>query len=261
MTIPDTVVKYISTGLFAAIVVLLAFGGIKSCSYENELRTLRNAVADKDHTVEVQAGVYSKLMVEHEQLQSLLDSKDVQVKLLGDELKKTGETLLTANSLTLQWKKAYEGLANANQHTDDTQPGRVQVDFTKDFGYIGVDGWTKTNPAEAYVKVQQKRPLQVTLVVGQKDDGAWESHVTSSEENVGINIRLAGVNPRMLQSKWYEKLGGTLDLGVGGTGFLGGAGVSYDFGKFELGPKVWLTAGSNIGISYGAGVTWHPWRK
>jgi len=109
--------------------------------------------------------------------------------------------------------------------------------------------------------VQQKRPLQVTLVVGQKDDGAWESHVTSSEENVGINIRLAGVNPRMLQSKWYEKLGGTLDLGVGGTGFLGGAGVSYDFGKFELGPKVWLTAGSNIGISYGAGVTWHPWRK
>ena len=259
MNIPNTVAKYVAAGLFAAIVVLLVFGGVKSCSYERELTSLRNAVAEKDHTVEVQAGVYRKLAVEHEQLQSLLDSKDIQVKLLTDELKKSGETLLTANTLALQWKKAYEGLASATQH--DESSGRIQVDFSKDFGYIGVDGWTKTNPAEAYVKVQQKRPLRVTLVVGQKDDRAWESHVTSSEENVGIDIRLAGVNPKMLQAKWYEKVGGTLDLGVGGTGFLGAVGLSYEFGKFELGPKVWLTAGNNFGISYGAGVTWHPWRK
>jgi hypothetical protein len=259
VTIPDVVVKYVAVGLFVAIVVLLAFGKIKGCAYENELRVLRNTVADKDRTVEEQAGVYRRLAAEQEQLQSLLSDKDTQLLALKDDLKKSGETLLTANSIALQWKKAYAGLANATQRPDDA--GRIQVDFSKNFGYISVDGWTKTNPAEAFVKVQQERPLRVTLVVGQNSDGLWESHATSSEENVSLDIRLAAVNPRMLADKWYEKIGVNVDLGIGGVGFLGGVGVSYGFGNFELGPKVWLTAGSDVGILYGAGLTWHPWSK
>jgi sulfur transfer complex TusBCD TusB component (DsrH family) len=263
MEIPTPVVKYASIGLFAAILVLLAVGGVKKMSYDKRIAELQNAVAEKDRTLETHLGVYEKLAIQTEALKGLLDQKNAQVAALTKDLNARGEELLVANNLVVFWKKKYEAQGTGTQTVvpgdGPAKPERLKVSFSKDFGYIGVNGYTITSPPEYFVSVDQKRPLKMTLVVGQLKDGSWKASVTSSEENVGVDIAVAAVNPHIFDDHWYEKLGLSLDLGVGANGFLGGVGASYRFGKFDVGPKVWLSAGgSGVNVAYGAGLVWRP---
>lgn len=246
------------------IVVGIVWTTIERKSYEGQLAELRNAVASRDTTIETSIGIFQRLATEHGNLSVMLDTKDAQQKVLAEELKKNNEKLLTANTLAIRWKKAYEGIANAVYNHEDggtNNQGREVVNFTKDFGYIFVTGHTKTNPPEAYIKLEQVRPLRLTLVVSQKEDDSWVTHVTSSEENVGVDIQLAAINPKLLDQRWYNHLGLSLDLAGGSDGLLGGIGVSAQFGKFELGPKVYAAwpAKNNTGFAvyYGASITWH----
>jgi hypothetical protein len=256
------------------VVTLLVIAGvtwvtIERRSHEGQLAELRNAVASRDATIETSVGVFQRLAMEHGNLSVALDIKDAQVKSLVEDLKKNHEELLVANTLSIKWKKAYEGMANAEySHEDGGTPDsqdRDVVAFHKDFGYIFVYGYTKTNPVEAYIKLEQRRPLRLTMVVSQKEDDSWVTHVTSSEENVGVDIQLAAVNPKLLDYHWCERLGLMIDLGGGPNGFLGGIGVSAQFGKFELGPKIWAVypAGTGTGVAafYGVSAIWHPFSR
>jgi hypothetical protein len=262
LNIPNNYIKYAAIGLFVCIVALLGYGGFKSWQYNNTITDLQNVVALKDKTIETHVGNYEKLAFEHENLKALLDKQNAQMSQLQTDLGKRNEELLTANQLTLFWKQKYASAGTGTQTTvpgTTGQPAREKVAFSKDFGYLGVSGWTLTNPPEYSVEVQQNRPLTMTLVVGQLPDGSWKANVVSSEENVGVDIKLAAVNPHVFDEHWYEKIGLSLDMGVGAAGFLGGVGASYQISNFEVGPKVWLNAGlTNVAISYGAGLTWHP---
>jgi hypothetical protein len=266
MEISDKVLKYTAAVLFFLIVSLLIFGGIKKWSYDKQITELQNSLASKDKTIEIHKGVYEKLSIETDDLKNKLDQRDVQIKMLLKDLKNSGEELLTANTMSFKWKKAYEGLANATQTPlPNSQQGGLQrdkVEFAKEWSYIRASGYTITNPPEAYVKVEQMRPLKVSVTVGQKEDGSWNSRVTSSEENVDVDISLAAVNPKMFDKKWYERLGASIDLGVSSNGFLGGVGVSLLLANVDIGPKVWLTIGDNgVHPFYGAAATWHPWAR
>jgi len=262
--------KWLTVAVVAAllIVVGIIWTTIERRSYESQLAELRNAVASRDTTIETSVGVFQRLAMEHGNLSVALDTKDAQVKVLVEDLKKSHEEWLVANTLAIKWKKAYEGKADAGYYHEDGgvgDPGREVVDFTKDFGYIFVTGHTKTNPPEAYIKLEQRRPLRLTMIVSQREDDSWVTHVTSSEENVGIDIQVSAVNPKMLDHRWYEHLGLSLDLAGGSDGLLGGIGVSAQFGKFELGPKVYAAwpAKNNMGLAvfYGASVIWHPFGR
>jgi len=246
-------------------IVLAGVMTIKKNSYESRITELQNAVAQRDVTIETQKGVFQKLTLQSKDLSSLLDSKDEQIQLLQKELKKGKEELLTANSLVVRWKKAYEAQVAGHQtEVPPVVPGgivRKKVEFEKDFGYIGVSGFTLTDPPEATLKVQQNRPLKLSVAVSQDKDGTWKSRATSSEENMAIDITLAAVNPWLLEPRWYENIGLSVDLG-GGTGFLAGVGASYKIGKFEVGPKGWFTiGGGGVGGFVGAQLLWHPFAR
>jgi hypothetical protein len=211
-------------------------------------------------------GVFEKLAIESSDLKNKLDQRDTQIKMLLDDVKKSGEELLAVNTMSLSWKKAYEALVNGVQTSiPSANPGgqrRDKVEFEKDWKYIRASGYTITNPPEAYVKVEQVKPLKISVTIGQMDDGSWKSRVTSSEENVSVDITLAAVNPKIFDIKWYERLGTSIDLGIGTSGFLGGVGASLLIGKVDIGPKVWFTAGDNgVHPFYGAAITWHPWAR
>jgi hypothetical protein len=264
----------VMTAAIFALVIALAW---QSHQHQVAVTQLQNELATRDKTIEVQKNLYTKLTVQTKDIQGTLDQRDKEVKLLEEQIKKQGQELLNASSLVVSWKKAYEGLAKATQTHVDPDPknpptnpveivkGREKVDFHQDFGYIGVDGWTLTNPPQAWVRVKQNRPLRLTLALSQDKDKAWHTYTTSSEENIGVDIAVTSVNPYLLQPKWYEKIGIAVDLGAGtnqsGIGALVGVGLNYQFMQFTLGPHVWLGINNTVDKYYGLSFEWRPFQR
>lgn len=264
LQLPDRIAKYSFFVLLALLVVLLIGGAIQKHRYEAQLAELRNAVAMKDKTIEVQKDVYSKLTIETDNLKATLDTKDQEVKSLLKQLQKTGQDLLDVNQLVIQWKKAYEGLADSTQtNVPPSAPGspqRKRVDFKKDFGAIAVSGYTLTDPAESWLKVEQLKPLKLTVAVSQDKSGAWHSYVTTDDDNTTVDIAVTAVNPYLLEPKWYESIQLNSFLAAG-PGLLAGVGASYRFGRFDVGPAVFITTASGFSPYYGATFTWRPFQK
>jgi hypothetical protein len=256
--------KYILAGLLAVVLGAIVYENVQSSSYKRTIAQLQNDVATRDKTIEVSKGVYERLVLESRNIQGLLDKTDAQVDSLTKELQRRGEELLVAQRLSLSWKQKYEARGSATQTTVPGLPGpsstpdRTKVAFEKDFGYIGVEGYTLTSPPEFWVSIHNKRPLRLTLTIGRIKDGSWKADVVSSEDNVGVDIVVAAVDTSGVAPAWYSKVGVGFDFGVGSDKGLGGVGISYRFGTFDVGPKVWVSVGGGVGVVYGASIVWHP---
>lgn len=265
----NKIYKYGFIALLLVIVSLIVYGYFRQKSYIGTIIQLQNDIANRDHTIEVTTNVYKKATLQVENLKNLLNGRDSEVAALKKELDKTKSKILDLTHAVIRWKKAYEAEVAANQTevpgTEPGSPSRTKVEFEKDFGYIGVNGYTLTNPPMAYIKVKQNRPLRITLAVTQDKEKKWYTYATSSEENVGIDIELSSVNPYFFKKKWYENIGINVDTGIGSrndsNALLTGVGLSYKFNKFSVGPNVWFTVSDNIDKYYGVNVVWRPFEK
>lgn len=238
------------------------YAAIQKYSYDKRLIDMNNSLAERDHTIEVQKGVYDKLAIEKKNLEDLLNGKDAEIVELKKELEKKNQELLTATKVAIQWKKAYEALVDATQ---SEQGNRTKVEFKKDFGYITAEGYTLTNPAQAFISVKQNRPLKLTVAVTQDETKAWHTYVTSSEENVQADIELSSVNPFMLETKWYEKLSvdALVAVGSGNMGMSGlvGVGASIGVNQFNVGPMFMVHLGASLDPLVGISFAWRPFQK
>lgn len=264
----------LKSGLIVAGVILLCFVGfaayhtITKNAYDARIVELQNQVAAKDQTIEVQKGVYEKLTIQTKSLESLLGSKDQELKSLKDQLDKQGAQLLTATSLVVKLRHDLETHSTPTPTVpvpDKPDTQRVMVDSKDDFdpfrvfGQIDVD--CKYQTATIGLKLRQLKPLNISVVVSQDKEGTWRSTATSSVANFQVDIALAAVNPYLLEPKWYEKIGLGVDLGVGtNPGLLAGIGVYYTIGKFELGPRAWVVVDHGVSPYFGAQLLWHPFQ-
>lgn len=229
--------------------------------HQRELTRLRNEVANRDSTIEVQKGVFSRRSLEIGDLKTALDSKDTQIVGLLAEIKKGHEALLTANQLALKWREAYQAVGKGTQvEVIGEGASRKRVDFAKGFGTIAVSGWTLTDPPEYSLKVEQTKPLILTLALSQDTTGAWHSYVTSDDSNTIADIKVSAVSPYVLEPRWYQRLrlhgfvaGG---LNEPGFGIIAGGGVSYELGRYEIGPMVFVTATDRLDRYLGLTVAW-----
>lgn len=258
-------------GLFVAFCVVFA---IKKNQWSSEKTQLLNQLALKDKTIEVSNGVFVKLTTDNENLKLLLDDKTKDIHSLVEQLEQQKQTIVSLTQAVVKWRRAYEGAVNANQTDDPGNPPvpedcmqlcnklRTRVDYEKDFGYIKVSGHTLTNPGEGYVKVEQMRPLVLTLALTQGEDGQWKTFVVSSEDNLMVDLKIASVNTKHFEPKWYEKFGivGTAAAGV--NGFYSSIGLSYDIGKFTVTPMYgYYSSSDSYTKMYGAAVIWHPFSR
>jgi hypothetical protein len=227
--------------------------------YRKTIERLENIVAVRDKTIEISKGVYERLSVQSADLAAVVSSKDSEVKALLAALKKGKRDVLSLTQLSVTWKKAYESAAMAHQ-VDITEGGEIRhrVDFEKDFGYIGVKGYTLTSPPFAWVHAQQNRPLRLALAISRGPDGAWRSTVASSEEDVSVDVSLASVDPGILRAKWYEKISISLAVGVSSAGGVAAAGVGYDIGHLTISPTVFTTYQNTY---YGGSLAWRPFSR
>jgi hypothetical protein len=264
-------------GFLMALIIsaLLLYHGFKVRQYQNTVVKLQNEAALKDKTIEEAKGLYEHLTIQSSNVQGQLNSKDVQISELENQIAHGHEQLDSATSIALAWKQAYAGLAQAKQTQVKPPAGsppstvdRLRVDFSKTWDFIGASGYTLTSPPEAYLKIEQLRPLKLTLAVSRGKDGAWHSYVTSSESNVNADISVSVIDPNIRKEKWYSRLGIQGGLGVGttstGLGLLGGIGPTVDLGEnnqFTVGPTLWVTVSNGVDKFYGANLIWRPFAK
>lgn len=244
------VILVISICLFATVVIL---SKLEINNYKKKIIQLSNNIALLDKTVEVQKNIYKKLSLQNKDLTNLMNEEDKDLIRLKDELKNS--RIVSANSVTIKWKKPYEMNVKANS-TKDAK--REKIEFENNKGYLRVYGYTLTNPSEAYLKIEQNRPLKLKLLITQDKNEVWSSYVTSSEDNVGIDITLSAVKPYPHEVKWFNNIKVSMDIGVG-NGFLGGVGMGYE-DKFGLETKLWLTYSDKLQKYFGVNVSWHPFK-
>lgn len=263
----------IVAGVFLAVLLAVAVAfTLSKQGYEKQIVQLQNEVAVRDKTLEVKEGVYQKLVIQSNDLSSLLNNKDGEIQRLNDQLSKQGSQILTANTLIVQLKKDLQSSSHVVvQPTDPKYPGMIhaKLDSKNDFDPFLVTGDVLTDcsveqsqSTKATLKLSQTRPLKLSVVVSQDKDGTWRSSTTSSADNFQIDIALAGVNPYLLEEKWYEKFSFSMEAGVGtNPGLLFGGGINYEIGKFEVGPRVWGVLDHGASPYFGATLSWHPFKK
>lgn len=264
----DRLYKYLFLIVTLALLGVIGAAWYRDRQAQATAQNLRNEIAAKAETIEIQQGLYSKLSLESKNLIDLLSSKDDEVVKLRDELKKSKDDILSVTSLVLKWKSAYQSVANATQ-TEIPASGpagiRLRVDFDKDFGPFVVKGYSLTNPAYAWLEVTQGRPLRLSLAITQQKDRSWRTIVASSEENMDVDVAVTAVNPYVLEERWYEKLSfdGTLAFGStpNGLGLLMGLGASYKFSSVSVGPAVFVGVSSGLSLYGGFNVKWFPFER
>lgn len=243
------------------------FSSCQGRAHQSELADLRNKLAESAKTAEISKGLYEKAAVELHDLKSLLDSKDERIKALLAQVSSRDEQIVVANQLIVRWKHAYEDAVNATQppSSQPVPPGcevvRTRVEFAKDLGPLRVGGWTITNPPEGHVKIEQVKPLVLTVAVTQAPDKSWHVYAAPDDDNISVDIALAGVNPYVFDRKWYERLGAQLFIGAGGV-TVAGFGVTYEVSNWSIGPVIGIgLMGGQAEKFYGISATWRPFDK
>ena len=234
-----------------AAVLLLVIVSIRGVYLESEHRKkisqLHNEIALKSKTIEVKDGIYKKATLEIENLSDALkamedqaDNDKKKIKELRKEIDKKRERILSASRTIIKWKKAYEGEVNAEQDDvgshdggEDAPKRRTKVSFDKNFGYVSVDGFTLTNPAYAKLRIEQNRPLILTMAITQSKDKRWNTYVVSSEDGVEIDVNVSAVNPFLFSKKWYEKISVVIGAEVS-SGFYPYLGILYPLGPVSF---------------------------
>jgi hypothetical protein len=267
--------KFMMTFLVIIIMTMGVVMYMQKRNHDKDVVKLHNKIAMQSKTVEVHKNAYEKATVELDDLESVLRTfeagKGLDAKTIKDLrklIKKRNEEILSTNRLALKWKKAYEAEAEANQTEeptdpdDPTSPTRTKVSFEKDFGYLGVNGYTLTNPAYAWVKINQNRPLLLTMTVTQARDGHWSTYVTSSEDNVAADVKLSAVNPYLFKEKWYEKLSLDFGMDLNPSGIYPYAGLSYPIGPVYISGGLWGdTPSQDIGYYSTINYSWNPFAR
>lgn len=268
MTLKSTLIAA-GSGLLALLVIAGCFTAVRQ-SYQSKILALQNELALTSKTVETQKDVFQRQTVQTKDLNDFaLSSKDDEIKRLKTQLDQEGAQLLTANSLVVQLKKDLKSSGTATvAKADSKAPGSITVNFdtNKDLDPFRVTGSTVADCAGSAptftVNLAQMTPLKFSVLVSQDKDGTWRTSTTSSSDKISVDIALAGVNPYLLEEKWYEKISFNAEVGIGtNPGFLGGAGIGYEIGKFEVGPKVWAVVDRGASPYFGASLAWRPFKK
>lgn len=227
-----------------------------------------NQIAQLSRTIQENENTWARLTQERDDQMAQLQAQNND---LAQVIQSRNEQIASLTDIVANFRPIHI-IAQGQAATETTQNERVRVDFDQTHSdYLRVAGHTLTNPAEAALDIQFTRPLHLTIVSTQTEDGAWNTHVQTDYEDLQIDEIDASINPRVaansvvLQQQehhgWEDGFQVGLFGGVGTSGNSGQLGLSlgYDFSSVEidlLGSGVVYSGGSDIIV--GAEVSIHP---
>ena len=260
--------KYAGYAIMAVAVLMIGFkvgDWWRNRKASNEIADLQTQLSQSNETITLKDGLFISQTTAY---LKELDKTRSDAAALMEQVQSMKGQLLTAQELTLKWKKAYEGALDATQHPVDpcapdsktpvpcpTQPPapRVEVDFAGKLGPIQATGHTLTDPPEAFLKLEQVDPLRLSIAVVQNKDKTWSTIVSSSDKNLDVKVDLSGVNPLVISPKWYERV--WMDLGAAALGDPAGyVGLSWRGDRYSVGAMCYASAGSMNGCGATLGV-------
>lgn len=256
----------------AVFVTCLAFATyirISNSFKDAEIAALKSTMAEKDTTIQVAEGVVARLVSENADLEKSLDKSRQEVKVMVDAINKNNEKLQYLADLTIKIKKQVAKI-EATQDGDDedipesdlTPPGvqRKKVNFKHDFGVVGVEGYTLSDPPEATLSIYGTKPLSVAVALTQLEDLSWKTYATSSDKNFDVNINLTKISPFVRDKRWFEKIELNADTVFSGGGAAFGIGIGYQLSQaFSIGARA--TLASTGDVFYGPSLTWRPFSR
>lgn len=246
------------------------------------IRELNNQLAQSKQLIKETQTAYSSQATEVQDLK-------VKNSNLQSIIKKNKQEILAISDVALKWKDKYFEIKNANQNFVDgsgSQPVslpsslqascdeclnniRIRVDFEKEQDNLKISGYTLTNPAYASINLEWLKDLQLQLVLTKDENGIYQIHLDSeNQEVVPVELNLK-VDPSVLDRKWYEKIGLYANLALGNSmtgdrtfGGLFSLGASYLITpRVNLGINVNAIYNGNISLYYGVFVNYFPFYK
>jgi hypothetical protein len=260
-----TIGRYIKVIVAGALVTLVLFLIGRAEWRLREVRRERDELAAivrmQEDTIEVRDGLYQKKVAELDAVSALLTKEGQLTASLREEVERQRLQVVSYSELVITWKRRYEALVEATQTEEppDTpgDPVRTRVAFSKDFGPFRVDGHTLTNPPEAWVAVQQSRPIRLGVALTQAKDGRWSTLVTTEDKDAySVDVSVSAVDRQTDVQDWRDRLSLGLDLGLYSEPRLG---VSARYGdRLQLGPQCSVGASD---WSCGLSVSWRPFDR
>lgn len=251
----------IGIGLLAVAIIAGSLGARRTASkYEHQISDLRNQIALRDHTIEVQKGVFERRIQEQKDPLSIIPKDDPSIGNLKKAIGK-GNKVQSLVSLDLRLK---EPMLISGNFPQENVGERKKVSFDQTVSHFRVRGYTLTDPGQASIELTQVTPLKIWLSVIQASDGSWRA-ISSSNDGLQMDLGVGAVNPYMLSDKWYSRIGVNLAVGGGSTsggfGILSAIGLSYRGRSLELGPTMWLTVSDRTERFFGVNAVWYPFSR
>lgn len=253
----------IVAGIALAIVAGAGFFLGKGCGERRsaaDLAAANQKLATAEETIKIKDGLFAEKLNEIKGLKTILNSKELDITNLREQLAKTKEELLTIQRVAIKWRDLYNELvANQTEEPGEGETVRKRVDFQGELGPFQATGHTLTDPPEAFLNLHQLRPLHLSIAVAQGKDGKWNTYVSTDDPDVEVDVALAGVDPLILRPSWKERIRvdlQALPLGTPAVGY----GVSYEFDRWSLGIGCVSSFGDNVGTGCGVNLGLKPFR-
>ena len=238
------------------------FGAFKVWQARKEIIKLSNALAVSEGTLKETETAVS---VKAQQISDLeAQSKDLQKKINDRD-----ENVAALASATLKLKNQLFKITNAKvtiiDGTDQsTCPiPSLRIEFEKEQDPWLIQGYCWTNSSDvsggAEVSVSWTRPLQFSFVMTKNTDQYRLYLDNNSPDVIAIESLSLRIDPSVYARRWYQKIAVGLDLGVSGTDPLMLGRVTYDIGRFALGPFIAFSNDSDgLQKIYGVSLGWRP---
>lgn len=213
-------IKYITIAIFSCAILFFAV----KFYYGKKIKELTNIILSAENTIKIKDGIVIKKTVELQNLKNNLDSSNEQISKLIFAANKLKADLIYANQLNVIIKDL-EGKLKAVQSTDQKHPGRKIVEFSGNLKNFNVDGWTKTDPPESFIKINQIKPIKLSVGILKNKSNIYSTVVTS-EDDVEIDVNTATIDLKM-NEHWYNKI--YISANVGFYDNANSIGLSYKF--------------------------------
>lgn len=248
---------------WAIALVVLGLLAVGYVGYGCGKRTASGKIADlttrlvtSEQTVEVEKGLYAKKSAEVDDLKDLVSKLGEDNQTLQKLIDDGKMEVIALNELVIKWKKAYKAAVDAHQGEEPPEtpgdPPRKRVDFQGPVGPFVVKGHTLTDPAQAWLEIDQVMPLRLKIALTKNRDGTYSTLVDSGTTEVDVDIKVSAIDPKVFDPKWYQRL--WLELGADFYGDKAGrVGLSYRWSRWSLGASCTLgqdTSGCGATVGY-----------
>lgn len=223
---------------------------------EEELRIqAQNEIARQSQIIEEKEGLYSRLAEQNEDLVSSLEERNEE---FAGIIRGKDERILTLQEVIANFEpvRIVVRPRNVIQYPDPINPERIRVEFDQTQDPLRVSGFTLTDPAEAEVEVSYVRPLGITSVLTQREDGSWNAYFETDYPNLRVEQLQTRVNPYIIEERendFFDNviIGGHLGLNSNLSGVTANVWALYELEDLAFGPALGASVSDDSFATFG----------